>query len=502
MKRASRVTLTAIAGAFTLTWARWCLAEPALTIYNQNFAVVRDTVPLDLQRGINHISVNDTTAFVEPDSVVLRDPAGQRKLQVLEQNYRSDPATQEKLLSLYEGQTIDFLVPHKNSIEIVRGKIVRSGYAIPISQSSNYGGSNPSAASNQPLLEVDGKLRFALPGTPLFPTLPADTILKPTLNWSLNADQAGPLNAELSYVTGGMNWEADYNIVSPEQGDVLEMVGWVTFKNQSGKSFENARVKLMAGKVNKVQLNAVLADTRPVALMGFLRSMPENEPTVTEKAFDEYHLYNIVRPVTLRDRETKQVEFVRAEDIKSQRIYVYDGAKLNIRNSDYYNGQLRDPSYGTGSNPRVWVMREFKNSTANGLGLPLPQGRVRFYQRDTNGQLEFTGENTIDHTPKDETLSIYTGDAFDIVGERKQTAYKVGEQRSAWADESFEIKLRNHKAEQVQVRVVEHLYRGLNWKITAKSNATLKTDSTTVEFRVQVPPKAEKIITYTVHYKW
>src|SRR5215210_3792824 len=239
-------------------------AEPALTIYNQNFAVVRDAVPLDLKSGANAVRFTETTAHVEPDSVILRDRTGKTSLQILEQNYRNDPISQELLLSLFEGKTIDFLVKENNKPDqIVPGKIIRSGYAAhsqaamqrygqayAMSQRAmSYGGTG----TGQPIIEVDGKLRFSLPGQPLFPTLGDDTILKPTLEWQLQADKPGKLDAELCYVTGGMSWEADYNVVAPENSDLLDIVGWVTMDNQSGKTFENARIKLMAGDVSKVQ---------------------------------------------------------------------------------------------------------------------------------------------------------------------------------------------------------------------------------------------------------
>ncbi|MDQ3814545.1 MAG: hypothetical protein M3347_11415, partial [Armatimonadota bacterium] len=494
------IVITALTGL--LLMAGSARAEPALTIYNQNFGVVRDTLKLDLQAGTNNVRVTNITAHLEPDSVILRDPSGQRNLQILEQNYRSDPISQQLLLSLYEGQTIDFQMQRGEKTEIIRGKIIRSGYVPHQAGLRRYGQqyyqsqmAYAGGASGQPIIEVGGKLRFDLPGIPLFPALPDDTILKPTLHWVLNTDQAGPLNAELAYVTGGMTWEADYNVVAPEAGDVLELVGWVTMDNQSGKSFENAKIKLMAGDVSKIQREGEGAIYGRMRAAESLAALP---PSVTEKAFDEYHLYTLERPATLRDRETKQVEFVRAKGIKSQRIYVYDGVKIDSRYSGYsYESIRQERGYGTQSNPKVWVMREIKNTAENGLGIPLPKGRVRFYRRDTGGQLEFTGENTIDHTPKDETLRVFTGNAFDLVGERRQTAYKLDPQNNRWLDESFEIKLRNHKKEPVEVRVVEHLYRGTNWEITAKSNTFLKTDSQTIEFRVQVPPEGEKTITYT-----
>ena len=482
--------------------------EPALTVYNQNFAVVRQVVPLELRPGINEVRFTETTAHLEPDSVILRDPAGRHHLQILEQNYRADPISQELLLSLYEGQTIGFLVSGQD--EPVTGRIVRSGYVPHRAAWQQYGQAyyqrqarmTHGSGTGQPIIEVDGKLRFGLPGVPLFPSLADDTILKPTLHWLLETDAAGQIEAELSYVTGGMTWKADYNVVAPAEGDVLELVGWVTVDNQSGRTFENARIKLMAGEVSKIEPGPWSWNERRSGILyaGYLGQMG---PPVTERVFDEYHLYTLRRPTTLRDRQTKQVEFLRASGVESERLYVYDGLRIDQRR---YQGwaleTLRENrDYGTQSGTKVRVMREFENTEANHLGIPLPAGRVRFYRRDDDGQLEFTGENEIDHTPRDETVRVYTGAAFDLVGQRRRTNFQVNRDQH-WADESFEIKLRNHKTEPVEIRVVEHLYRWHNWEITEKSDDFIKTDAQTIEFRVQVGPDEEKTVTYTVHYTW
>ena len=470
-------------------------SQPALTIYNQNFFVAREYLPLDLKSGVNHVDYAGIAAHVEPDSVILRDPSG-RALQVLEQNYRNDPVSQELLLSFYEGKTIEFLVQPG---QIVKGRVVRSGY-VP---SSSYGQGYQQPAYSQPIIDVDGVLRFGLPGQPLFPALSGDSILKPTLGWQLQADRPGAFQAELSYVSGGMNWHADYNLVvsdgSSGQSNLVDLVGWITMQNQSGKTFENAQIKLMAGDINKLVAGGLpMAKAAPVAMRMADEAMAQ---PVREKSFDEFHLYTLERATTLHDQETKQVEFVSATGVRSQRLYVYDGAQ--IAQYGYYNPeQIRqDPTYGTQSNPKVWVMQEFKNSEANHLGLPLPKGRLRFYRRDTDGHLEFIGENSIDHTPKDETLRLYTGNAFDVVGERKRTNYHV-ESSQRWMDESFEIHVRNHKKDPVNVRVVEHLYRCNNWKLAEQSTASRKTDAQTVEFPIAVKPDGETVVTYTVHYSW
>jgi hypothetical protein len=486
-------------------------SQPALTIYNQNFAVVRDIVPLDLKQGVNNVRFTETTAHLEPDSVILRDSTGKTNLQILEQNYRNDPVSQELLLSLFEGKTIDFLVVEPNKPNtIVQGKIVRSGYARHSQEAmQRYGQRYAMAQSamayqsggmSQPIIEVDGKLRFALPGQPLFPPLGDDTILKPTIEWQLQADKAAKVDAELAYVTGGMSWEADYNIVAPEKSDLLDFVGWVTMDNQSGKTFENAKIKLMAGDVSKIQQIELVNSMRNEELAASATAMPA---PVSEKAFEDYHLYTLARPATLRDRETKQVEFIRASGVKSERIYVYDGLKIDWNQwRGYRMENLRNnQDLGTEMETKVAVMREFKNSEANHLGMPLPKGRVRFYKQDDDRQLEFTGENLIDHTPKDETLRVFTGNAFDLVGERRRTNVKV-DSSNHWLDETFEIKLRNHKKESVEIRVVEHLFRWTNWDITEKSDPFTKTNAQTMEFRVPVKADEEKTIHYTVHYSW
>jgi len=481
-------------------------SQPSLTIYNQNFAVVRQQLPLDLKSGENQVSVNDITMHLEPDSIILRDPTGKHAVQVLEQNYRADPVSEPLLLSLYEGKTIDFEVNTPQGTQTVKGKVIRSGY-VPHNQSAmnlygqQYYQSQMAAGSEQPIIEVNGQLRFSLPGMPVFPNLSDDTILKPRLEWLLATDKAGKFPAEFSYITGGMTWQADYNIVAPEKGDLVDIVGWVTMDNQTGKTFENARVKLMAGDVNKIQQTGM--NGRGYALAGVVTGADEAARPVSEKTFDEYHLYTLERTTTLRDRETKQVEFIRAAGVGTKQIYIYDGVRID---SNRYNGWnwdnfRNDHSYGTESNPKIWVMREFRNSDANHLGMPLPNGRVRFYRRNDDGQIEFTGENMIEHTPHDETVRIYTGNAFDLAGERRRSDYIVDNNKRT-ATESFEIKVRNHKKEPVDIRVVEHLYRAVNWDIASSSTEYKKKDSHTIEFPVTVAPDEEKTITYSAHYTW
>ncbi len=483
-------------------------AETQLTIYNQNFATVKETRVLDLPGGEGEVRVTDITAHLEPDSVVVRDRKIPGAIRILEQNYESDPLSEGLLLRKSEGKVLDFEVtsPQTGEKKIVKGKILRSGYVPHASAFQRFGQhysmrqmvySQPQGGG-QPIVEVDGKIQFGLPGKPVFDALDPKAFLKPTLLWRLWTETAGRHDVEFSYLSGGMRWEANYNAVSPEAGDRFDIIGWVTLENMSGKDFENASVKLMAGDVARARAEGELLD----AFGGMERAANQSPAPVTERSFEEYHLYTLPRPTTVLDREIKQVEFVRASRVPADRIYVYDGFRLDQRYRGWDAQAIRTrPEYGTQSNPKVWVMLEFRNSEESGLGMPLPKGKVKIYRRDVDGRNEFVGEDAIDHTPKDETMRLYTGNAFDVVGERRQTDFRLDSGRR-WADESFEIKVRNHKKEAVEIRVVEHMYRWIQWEMKANSMPYAKTDARTIEFCPKVPTGGEAVITYTVHYSW
>jgi hypothetical protein len=487
--------------------ARSAPAETQLTIYNQNFATVKETRALDLRKGENEVRMMDITAHLEPDSLVLRDLSRPDAIRILEQNYESDPLSEGLLLRKSEGKTLDFEItmPQTGEKKTVKGKILRSGYVPHTSALHRYGQqyavmqsfySQPQGGG-QPIVEVDGKILFGLPGKPVFEALDPKAFLKPTLLWQLWTDVPGKHDVEFSYLTGGMRWEASYNAVAPEKGDAFDIIGWVTLENMSGKDFADARVKLMAGDVARVQGEGVAYARAAAMEMAAAPAAP-----VSERAFEEYHLYTLARPTTVLDREIKQVEFVRASGVPARRLYVYDGAQLGAQYRGWDPSSIRNrPDYGTQSNPKVWVMLEFRNSEGSRLGMPLPKGKVKIYRRDSDGRNEFIGEDAIDHTAKDETVRLYTGNAFDVVGERRQTGFRL-DTNNHWADESFEIKVRNHKKEEVEVRVVEHLYRAVEWDVKAKSMDFDKTDARTIEFRPKVRPDGEAVITYTVHYTW
>jgi len=442
-------------------------ADPALTIYNGGYAVVRETLPIDLKSGINQVSFAGATAQVEADSVILRDIAGKAEFQILEQSYRNDPVSQAMLLSLFEGKTLEFNRREATKPDrVVQGKVVRSGFV-------------PGGNFVEPIIEVEGKLQFSLPGEPVFPSLGTDNVLKPTLNWKLNSASSGKIDAEVAYLSRGFTWEASYNLVATDKSDLLDVVGWVTMNNHSGMTFTDAKIKLMAGDVNRVQPDYPMA-ARSIAV-DELR-VAGAAKVVTEKSFDEFHLYTLGNPATLRDKETKQVEFVRAVGVKSERVYVFE-------------------SYGSSDRPeKVQVWREFRNSEVNKLGIALPKGKIRFYSQDGDRQLEFTGENSIDHTPKDELVRVRTGNSFDLVGTRRvvDTSRDGANRRER---QTIEVKLRNRKQEPVTIVVREHLNQP-TWKVEAETQPYVKKNANLIEFSAPVQPGEEKVIRYTVQYSW
>lgn len=480
---------------FNLSLSALCLAslahaQPAITVYNKNFGVVRDTVSLDLKAGVSDVSYSGVTSQLEPESVILRDPSGEVALSVVEQSYRGDPVDQQRLLQMFEGQTIRFLRKLDGKDVIEEGKIIRAPSIV--TTKNQYG--NQQQKTLEPIIEVDGELQTRLPGTPLFPSLGDDSVLQPTLSWKLFADQEAKLDAQLSYLTNGMSWKADYNLVLPEKGDEVTLTGWVSIENNTGKTFEDAKIKLIAGDVNKVE-PAVPVRRSKVYSMAMEADFAA-APQVEEKKFDEFHMYTLPLATTLRNSETKQVEFVRAENVKTKKLYIYEGFK-----GRFHGGLNLNQNYGNNAQPDVAIYRELENEKENGLGVPLPAGRMRFYRMDDDGQLEFTGENTIDHTPKNETIRVYLGNAFDLVGERKRTNFYKHTSRDV-VRETFEIEIRNRGEEEVTVQIVEHMNRWSNWEVQKPSHEFEKRNAQTIEFPVTVGADDTVKVTYTVEYTW
>lgn len=456
-------------------------AEVALTIYNGNLAVVRDSLPVELKAGETILRYDQATAQVIPDSVVLRDPSGETSFALREQGYRNDPVSQGLLLSFFEGKEIPFQKVYPDGkVEMITGKVVRSGY--------QSGGRNVSS----PVIETSNGLQFSLPGQPIFPSLGDNSILRPTLSWTLGSEAAKSFEAQLSYLTRGLSWQASYNLVAPEEGELVTLSGWITATNNSGTSFEDAKVKLVAGDVNTVPDARRGGGRRARAAMAESFSM---EDAVQEKAFDDFHLYTLPRPITLQDQETKQVEFLRSPKVQATKSYLYDPVPFRFHGGRQTN-RVQD-----NSSKDVSIFWNFKNSEENGLGVAMPGGTVRFYREDSDdGNLEFVGENRIDHTPKNEDLKIYTGNAFDLVGERKVTSFEFNE-RSKWVKETVEITLKNRSEKPQTITAREHLWRWSNWEIDSESEFE-KTDANTIEFTKTIEPDSVIVTTYEITYSW
>ena len=320
-----------------------------------------------------------------------------------------------------------------------------------------------------------------------FAELPEGLITQPTLMWQIANDKPGKHLVEVSYLTQGINWLCDYVLIASKGDKTIDLSGWVTIDNKSGVSYKNANLKLIAGEVHRAQeqVRAGYAMTKAAVLED--RAAPQFE----EKAFFEYHMYTLQRKATIKDNQTKQITLLSASNIPVKKLFIFDPAL------DYGWYSYRDSERT--KEQKVKVKLEIENSQKNNLGMPLPKGKVKVYKEDTDGKLEFIGEDSIDHTPKDEKIRLTMGDAFDVVGERKRMDFK---NYAHTADETIEVSLRNHKEENIEVIAVEHLWRYLNWEITSKTHEFAKKDSQSVEFKVPVAKNSETKIKYTVHYWW
>lgn len=447
---------------------------PQLTVYNQGLAVVRETRSLALDDGLNTVQIRDVAASIDPTSVHFEDLTDPTGTVVLEQNFEYDLVGTARLLQKYIDQEIR--VVQKDGT--ARTGTLLSGANDIILQEEGGGVT---------VLRLEDVREFS------FPSLPEGLITRPTLVWLVDALQSGTHEVELSYLTRGIGWRANYVLVLSEDDTEASLNGWVTLDNQSGATYQDAKLKLIAGDINVV--------TQPRAVPApIYAAMPEeagrDSGYVEERTFFEYHLYEIQRPVTVKDNQTKQIEFASGQGIPTTKFYVYDGTSYR-----YYPGQgpIFEADYGIyGGNNQVMVKLEFTNDEESGLGLPLPRGTVRIYKEDIDGSQQLLGEDAIDHTPRDEEVELTVGKAFDVVGERVQSDFrKLGRDV---VEESFDITLRNHKEEGIEVRVMEHLFRWSNWEIISSNFDYTKLDSNTIEFRVPVAADGETTVSYTVRY--
>lgn len=481
--------VTALAVVALVLCAR---GETSLTIYNNNFAIVRDTLKLDLKTGVNDVRYSDVALFAEPSSVILRDPSGKAEFQIQEQAFRGSAVTQETMLAWFEGQTIDFLRYDEGKSHVIPGKIIRSG-RVKVSRESDS--SEQKEPKLQPIIEVDGKTQFELPGTPRFPPLSTDKTIKPEFVWKIAASKPVQFDAEIAYTAFAIHWFADYNIIAAEDSDLVQVLGWMTIDNETGKSFENTRVKFVAGMISKMDPRA--KPQAPVEAANERTIVTASEINLQAKELDEYYVYTHPARISLKDREQKQVQFLHAEGVQSKKIFVYGGAANEVRTSG--NSANLNPDDGVESTTRVQITREFRNTAANHLGVPLPAGRMRFFRRAADEQLEFIGEYDAPATAANEMVQAMTGFAFDLVAERKRTDFIVDPEKHT-ATESFEIKLRNHKKDPVEIRVLEGVGRWHTWEISAKSDPFTKKDAHTIEFNIPVKPGEERKLSFTVLY--
>jgi hypothetical protein len=421
------------------------------------------------------------------------DPAAVR---VLEQNYQYDLVHQAKLLEKYVGKEVEFvrIEPSTEKEYTVRGKLIATGYYLQ----PQHGSPVPNYYSTGGMIaEIDGKIEINPVGRLILPSLPEGLILKPQLEWLVNNARAGQHRTEISYLAGQLSWNCNYVALLNKDDSRIDVTGWVTLTNNSGTSFKNAGLKLVAGDVNVVkeafEYEARLAKSQAVA--------DASAPQFKQTDLFEYKLYSLQRHTDLNNNETKQIELTSAKNVAAKKMFIYDGLADQWRYW-YRNFSYRSQgSFGQQSNTKVGVYVTFKNDDASGLGIPLPKGKVRVYKRDDDGKEQFIGEDQIDHTPKDEEVKLYLGNAFDIVGERAQKDFK------SYADghvveETIEIKVRNHKDETVEIQVYEHPWRWSQWDIVKSNTDWTKVDQTTLRFPVKIARGGEKTVSYTIRYSW
>jgi len=435
-------------------------AEPgvALTVYNQNFAVIKERRAMALAAGRSTVKFGDVAATIVPESVQFASlrPAGDAL--VIEQNYEFDLVSADKLLNKYVDRPVSIVTREG---ELLEGKLL-----------SHDGG--------QLVLAGDEGIQLVPRGDNIkdirFSSLPEGLLTKPTLVWQVEAKQAGEHLVEVAYRADNIVWRVDYRATSDADGRKLDLAGWVTVTNNTGATYTDARLKLMAGDVHVVKEPA--RGRRSLRARGTPRA-EKAARGFEEKSFAEYHLYTLPRPTTIKDKQTKQIELLNVEGIPVQRRYVYRG-----------------------QGNKVAVALEFKNAkqTHEGLGIALPKGPIRVFQIDADRQPEFLARDGIDHTPKNEPVKIRIGYAFDLAAERTQ----LNERRPSRkvSEKDWRIRLRNHKDQPVRIEVIERLEGWANWKILKENQLHEKKDFRTIVYQVDVPANGEREVTYTVRYHW
>jgi hypothetical protein len=436
----------------------------ALTIYS-NIALVKDQRDIDLGAGDNTLQFIDVAAQILPATVHIKSLTDVQGLHVLEQHYEYDLLTPGKLLEKYVGKEVKLF--DKNRYTGKEDWLV--GTLLSVNDGYTY--------------QIGNEIHINPPGRTILPQVPENLIAKPTLVWLLRAAKAGKHKIETSYLTDKITWQADYITVLSADESKVDLSGWVTIDNKSGATYQDARLKLVAGDVHRVQPEQIY--TRTMAMEAAPAAAP---PQFREEGFFEYHLYTLDRPATVKDNQSKQMTLLSASAIPVTKRLIFQGQQLY-----FYN------PYEEGSFPKqkVNVSLEIDNAQKNNLGMPLPKGTMRVYKADGDGSLQFIGEDAIDHTAKDEKVTVKMGEAFDVVGERKQTDFK--RIADTVSETAWEIFLRNHKNEPATVRVLEPLPG--DWEVLSASHKHEKVDAQTLRFDVNVPKNGETKITYRVRVK-
>ncbi len=441
----------------------------AVTVYNSNVALVRDVRRVTLPAGTVDLRFMDIAAAVNPATVHIVSLTSPKELAVLEQNYEYDLLSPQKLLQKYVGKelTLIRLVSENNSTKEVPVKAKLLAYNEgPVWQVGNE------------IITGMGADRY------VFPDLPENLYSKPTLVWLLENRHTGEQTVEASYLTNQMNWNADYVFTIGAEEKLADLNGWVTITNNSGTAYRNAQLQLVAG-----ELNRVYAANGGRVQVTEMQVAAKAAPQFTQEGISEYHLYTLGRRTTILNNETKQISLLYSTGIHFDKVFEVDGQNYYFRNA-YRPGQpIKEP---------VQVHIKFKNAEANSLGQPLPAGTVRVYQNDSKGRVQFIGEDSIQHTPKDETLDLHIGNAFDVVSERKQTDFqKLGTNTYEMA---FEISLRNHKDSSITVLVNEPI--GGDWTMVDSNFKYTKTAAFAAQFTVPVAANGESVLKYRVRVRW
>jgi hypothetical protein len=462
-----------------------------ITIYNQNLSLIREERPVEIPNGTSRLVIPDIPATIDGTSLHISSMTDPNAVRVLEQNYQYDLVNQGKMLEKYIGKNVEFVRHNEETKKdyTVTGKLLASGYSPQ--------GDSRYAVTGGMIAEVDGKIEINPQGRLILPSLPEGLILKPQLEWLVSNSHPGSHTVELSYLAGQLSWSADYVALLDKTDQNLDLTGWVTLTNNSGTTFKDAGLKLVAGDINRVREEMNAYKTMRDGVMAAQIAQPQFQ----QSELFEYKLYTLQRKTDLNSNETKQLELVSGRNVTSKKMFIYDGLSDQWRGW-YNNYSYRSQgSFGQESNNKVGVFMTFKNDQKSGLGIPLPKGKVRVYKRDDDGKEQFIGEDQIDHTPKDEEIKLYLGNAFDIVGERAQTDFKSFAAGRV-VEESIQIKVRNHKKDAADVMVYEHPWRWNQWEITKSNVEYTKVDQSTVRFPVTVGKDGEKVINYTIRYSW